>query len=112
MIKAKHLIAMGAGAALFATTGIASAASMEDYKEARAAAIEAAESVENMGQGAFAMSPTGSKWKKPLMAGADKMADKGNYEEAIAEAKRIKMLQGLAEKQYESQPSPGPYKAW
>ena len=112
MIKAKHLIAMSAGAALFATTGIASAASMEDYKEARAAAIEAAESVESMGAGAFAMSPTGSKWKKSLMAGADKLADKGKYEEAVAEAKRIEGLQSLAEKQYESQPNPGPYKAW
>lgn len=112
MIKAKHLIAMSAGAALFATTGVASAASMEDYKEARSAAIEAAESVESMGAGAFAHSPTGSKWKKSLMHGADKMADKGNYEEAVAEAKRIKMLQNLAEKQYESQPSPGPYKGW
>ncbi|MCL7743742.1 hypothetical protein LV476_02090 [Guyparkeria hydrothermalis] len=112
MIKAKHLIAMGAGAALFATSGIASAAGMEDYKEARSAAIEAAESVESMGAGAFAMSPTGSKWKKSLMHGADKMAEKGNYEEAIAEAERIEMLQGLAKKQYESQPNPGPYKAW
>ena len=112
MIKAKHLIAMGAGAALLASTGIASAASMEEYKKARAAAIEAAESVENMGPGAFAMSPTGSKWKKSLMAGADKMAEKGNYDEAIAEAKRIEMLQDLAEEQYKSQPSPGPYRAW
>ena len=112
MIKAKQLIAMGAGAALFATTGIASAASMEDYKEARAAAIEAAESVESMGDGAFAHSPTGSKWKKSLMHGADKMAEKGNYAEAVAEAERIEMLQGIAEEQYKSQSNPGPYNAW
>ncbi len=110
MIKAKHLIAMSAGAALFATAGIASAASMEDYKEARSAAIEAAESVESMGTGAFAFSPTGSKWKNPLMHGADKMAEKGNYDEAIAEAERIEMLQGIAKKEYDS--NPGPYKTW
>ena len=110
MIKAKHLIAMSAGAALFATTGIASAANMEEYKEARSAAIEAAESVESMGPGAFAHSPSGSKWKKPLMHGADKMAEKGNYEEAIAEAKRIEMLQGIAKESYVQ--NPGPYNAW
>jgi len=112
MIKAKHLIAMSAGAALFATTGIASAANMDDYKEARAAAVKAAESVEEMGSGAFAMSPTGSKWKKPLMAGADKLADKGEYEKAVAEAKRIEGLQTLAAEQFKSQPNPGPYNAW
>ena len=112
MIKAKHLTGMTAAVALTMTSGLAAAASMEDYQEARAAAIEAAESVENMGAGAFAHSPTGSKWKKPLMHGADKMAEKGNYEEAIAEAKRIEGLQPLAKQQYEDQPNPGPYMTW
>ncbi|HER34291.1 MAG: hypothetical protein JXJ30_06870 [Halothiobacillaceae bacterium] len=112
MIKAKHLIAASAGAALLATTGLASAANMEDYKEARAAAIEAAAEVEQMGNGAFAWSPTGSKWKRSLMAGADKLADKGEFEAAVEEAKRIEGLQALAAEQYKSQPNPGPYAAW
>jgi hypothetical protein len=112
MIKAKHLMGITTAAALTMTSGLAAAASMEDYQEARAAAIAAAESVEEMGAGAFAHSPTGSKWKKPLMYGADKMAEKGNYEEAIAEAERIEGLQSLAEQQYEEQQNPGPYKTW
>ena len=111
MIKAKHLIAMSAGMALFATAGIASAATMDDYQKARAAAVEAAEKVEAMGYGAFAHSPTGSKWNKPLMAGADKMAEDGDIKKAIAEAKRIEGLQALAVEQYKSQQPAGPYTA-
>lgn len=110
MTKSRHLIAMSAGAALLATTGMASAASMEDYKKARAAAIQAAEEVEQLGYGSFAWSPTGSKWKKPLMAGADKLAEKGDYEAAIKEAKRIKMLQGIAKQEYDA--NPAPYNPW
>ncbi|MGM0516277.1 MAG: hypothetical protein ACQER6_01615 [Pseudomonadota bacterium] len=112
MIKAKHLMGMTTAVALTMTSGLAAAASMEEYQEARADAIEAAESVKEMGPGAFPHSPTGSKWKKPLMAGADKLAEKGKYDEAIAEAKRIEGLQSLAEQQYEEQPNPGPYNPW
>jgi hypothetical protein len=112
MIKAKQLMGMTTAVALVLTSGLAAAASMEDYQKARADAIAAAEAVRDLGPGAFPHSPTGSKWKKPMMAGADKLAEKGEYDKAIAEAKRIEGLQSLAEQQYKEQPNPGPYNAW
>ncbi|QGT78334.1 hypothetical protein GM160_05160 [Guyparkeria halophila] len=106
MIKTARVVAAAAGFALIGTAGMANAASMEDYEQAKQEAQAAIEAVEEKGYAAWSPHP-----KSPLFGEADKLAKKGEYEKAIEKAEYIKELQALAEKQWAEQDA-GPYKSW
>lgn len=91
--------------AMIAGIGVANAADKAEYEKAHSAAMAEVKKLEKEG-----IAPWNPKAKSPILEHADKLAEKGDYAAAIKYADYIASLQPLAEKEWKSQPNPGPYK--